>query len=737
MLRIGCLCLAIVLLLAIRTGAAGEIWQEESRPGSRAADTTLRHYQADDPALRAMLQRVSEIHGPGSQRTIRLPMPDGSLAEFEIYESPVMADELAQRYPEIKTYKVYGIDDPIASGRLDITPRGFHAMLHTSQGRLFIDPETASRQPDRYLARTQSDTASPGYSCGVDDHGSSTNLLTRFAARPAARIEGSILEYRIAVSATEEYVTAVASGSVSGAQTEIVTAINRVNEIYERDLGIRLKLVSDNDQLIENGDNVDFTDGNVFRMLVENQEWIDSLIGSAGYDIGHLFSRNGGGLAFLGSACDDQVKANGVSGILNPVDDPFYIDFVAHEIGHQFNAEHSFNGTTLSCASGRSQATAFEPGSGSTIMAYANICGVEDLQSNSDATFHAGSIAQIDAFTADAGSCYKRIDANPPNPNYPVVSALADWTIPANTAFVLDGAASDADGDVLSYQWDQMDAGCSTNANSFGTDTGDNALFRSFLPRDVSQRHFPALGTQLQELYDAAEVIPCNNRDINLKLTARDGSSGVASSDLKVSVLDTGAAFEVTNLDTPQTIVNGETFTVNWNVASTDEPPINCGNVDIDLLTFTAGYNSYTAHPLSTTANSGAASVQIPAEKSHPLARIRVKCSNNVFYDISDADLVITGTDPGPDNFSDDANPVFFNNNGTTGLAAPVCGEIVLCGDQTPDNGDGGDDGDGDSGGGGGSGDSGAVDYQWLLLLTGILLLSLARRRQARGYSEA
>jgi hypothetical protein len=715
-----------MLLLTTRVDAAEQIWRQVDEARALAAETPTRQYRADIAALRAALQRVTQISGPGSQRIIRLPMPDGSLADFEIYESPVMEAGLAQRYPEIKTYKVYGIDDPLASGRLDMTPQGFHAMLHTSQGRLFIDPEPGLPQPDSYQARTRNAFPSTGYFCGVDDHASSMAVSSPASARPAARIRGSILQYQLAVSATEEYVTAVAAGSVDGAQAAIVTAINRVNEIYERDLGIRLVLVTNNEQLIEDDGNVDFTNSNGFILFTENQAWIDSEIGSSNYDIGHVFATGSGGLAWLGSACDQDHKAKGVSGISIPVDDPFYIDFVAHEIGHQFNAEHSFNGTTSSCASGRSPATAFEPGSGSTIMAYAGICGVENLQRNSDATFHAGSIAQIDSFTASAGSCYTQVAVSD-NPNYPVVNALASRNIPANTAFELDGTASDADGQDLSYQWDQMDAGCPTDALSYGTDTGDNALFRSYPPGEASMRHFPALGTQLRGLYDDAEVLPCHDRDINMRLTARDDQSGVGSADQRISVQDTGAAFEISNLDSAQTIVDGATFAVNWQVAGTDLPPINCTNVDIDLLTFAAGYASYSVHPLLKTANNGFANVQVAAEKSHPLARIRVKCSDNIFYDISDADLVIESTDPKAEVFGDAAFPVMFNNNGTAGTTAPACGALASCATETVIDVEESDDSDLGSGSSG----SGAIDYRWLLLLTATLLLSGVRGRRA------
>jgi hypothetical protein len=740
MLKINLLVLTVLLLLAARAGAAEPIWQEVRELQARSVDNFQRQYQVDSLALRANLQRVTEEIGPGSVRIIRLPMPDGSLADFEIYASPIMQDELAQRFPEIKTYKVYGIDDPIASGRLDITPQGFHAMLQTSQGRLFIDPHTSSLQADRYQARTQNASASSGYTCSVDDRDLPALSSSQSAARTSARIPTQFLQYRLAVSATEEYVTEVFNPSIGGSpvqqgQSAIVTAINRVNQIYQRDLGIKLMLVSDL-LLIENGSNVVFSNDDVSQMLTQNQAWIDSQIGSGNYDIGHIFGTGSeGGLARLGSVCENGNKAMGVSGIPNPLGDPFYIEFVAHEIGHQFNAHHSFNGSDGFCGPARNQATAYEPGSGSTIMAYADICGVENLQSFTDATFHAGSIAQINSYTAAGGSCFSQVSADPPNPNEPLITAIPNRTIPANTAFVLDASVSDADDpadpdlSTLSYQWDQLDTGCPTDASSFGTDTGFNALFRSYPPRSVSKRHFPLFGTQLgdpmtgKRLFDDAEVIPCNNRDVNLRLTVRDGFSGQDTDDVKVTVKDTGAVFEITNINTTFPIDTGAPFNVNWRVANTHLAPISCSNVDIELLTISMDGSSYSVHPvLPTTLNDGTALVSIsPVTSSHPRARLRVKCSNNIFYDISDVDFAVDGS-PGTGVFSDSDHPTFYNNNGTTGTVAPACGAVVEC--QASDFGDPED-------GGAANGDASAVDYHWLLLLGGFLLIARVRRERS------
>jgi hypothetical protein len=594
-------------------------------------------------------------------------------------------------------------------------------MLHTSQGRLFIDPDTGS-QADRYRARTQNAASTSGYACGVDASGHALGAPQQTAARTAARASDTFLQYRLAVAATSEYVQRVTGSrfDVTGAQTAIVTAINRVNQIYERDLSIRFVLVANNSQLIESGSNVSFSNGNPAQMFIENQAWIDSMLGSSKYDIGHIFGTGGGGLALLGSVCDSRNKAKGVSGIVDPLGDPFYVDFVAHEIGHQFNADHSFNGSTANCASGRNQVTALEPGSGSTIMAYAGICGVENLQNNSEDTFHAASVAQITSFTAAGGSCFNEVSGFDTNLSDPVIAAVADRTIPANTAFVLDGSASDADGDILSYQWDQLDAGCPTNASSFGTDTGFNGLFRSYRPRGVAKRHFPALGTQLQGLFDDAEVIPCNNRDVNLRLTVRDGFSGQDSDDVKVTVRDTGAVFEITNLNTPFPPIDTRIpIAVNWRVAATNQAPINCDSVKIELLTIADDGSSYSVHPLLTTANTGSASVNItPVGNSHPRARLRVKCGNNIFYDISDVDFAVDGSASGAGTFSDSDNQLFYNNNGTTGTAAPACGAVVECKNSPATGTDSGT----------GNGDSGALDYRWLLLLGGLLVFAGTRR---------
>jgi hypothetical protein len=727
---------AVLILLVAGIASAGQgVWRDATPAQARAKSLVgdIHNYSADQVALRNLLSLVPHIAHGDFSRQIDLPMPDGSLASFTIVESPIMKPALAARYPDIKTFKVYGIDDPMASGRVDITPQGFHAMLFTANGRLFIDPDHTSTQPDQYLSRYRSGQPSQKLSCGIHKPDFEDAAGEMVAARFAARIPGRLIEYDLAVAATEEYVFAL-GGTVAMAQAGIVTAINQVNLIYERDLGIRLMLVGNNDQLIESGGNVNFDNSNATVILEQNQTWIDSQSTNLGfdYDIGHVFGTGVGGAAFLGAACNSSIKAKGTSGQSVPLGNTFYIDYVAHEIGHQFNAEHSFNGTTSSCGNGRVQASAFEPGSGSSIMAYAGICLSENLQMNSDSTFHAASIAQIDSFTKGAGSCYA-IPTTPTNNNDPTITPLSNRVVPANTPFILDSIAIDNDPmPTLSYQWDQMDAGCPTNSTSFGTDNGSNALFRSYVPRGESWRNFPALGTQVQGRFDKAEVLPCQNRNLDFRLTARDGNSGQDTEDLRVSVTNAAGPFAITNLTAAQTLTSGSAFTVSWNIANTNLPPINCANVDIDLLTFSdtsapmpmGQPRTYSIHPLATMVPNinGSASVTInPIDSAHPQARIRVKCNGNIFYDISDADLIVTEAfGQTPNRLGDTDDEFYFPGNMfITDAVAPACGAVVDCGLLPVESKKSSDRGSG----------SGAFDFFWLLMMTGMIAVVKLLRR--------
>lgn len=664
------------------SNAHAAFWQAENYAQRGVESYHGYAYRGDNDELRRFLNQVpGEMSG--QSLNIELPMPDGSLATYRIIESSIMQPELAAKFPQIRSFVVHGVDYPGSSGRVDISQKGFRGMVSTPYGRVFIDP--LSGNTNQYVSRTAGANSARHnpFQCSANElssnRESSSQLLSKtFVPVTSKRIPGSMLGYRLAVSATPEYVSAVStsSPSVADAMAEINTAINRVNQIYERDLGIRLFLIAKNDLLIDINDEAGFSNEFPEFLISENQLWIDSRIKPSSYDVGHVFSTGSGGIAQLYSVCTSN-KAQGASGLANPENDIFYIDFVAHEIGHQFGANHTFNGSTGSCAgSNRNAATAFEPGSGSTIMSYAGICDGENLQLSSDATFHAGSLSEINAFVSNTntgGSCATPLTLTPANNDPTEANAGADKVIPAGTAFRLAGSATDTDGDVLSYQWDQMDAGSTaTTASTFNIDQGDNPLFRSYVPQPSAERHFPGLENQLGLTSFEGEILPGTARDLNFRMTVRDCKTGQASDDVLISVDTTSGPFAITSHMTPSSFPAAAAPTITWNVANTKNGLPNCQNVDIDLLSFSADKSTYAViNLLTATDNDGSEQVSID-DNAAPVARFRVSCSDNVFYDISDADLNIIGTG------------TFATTGNTTAMAsAGICGDITVDGEPT------------------------------------------------------
>jgi len=344
-------------------------------------------------------------------------------------------------------------------------------------------------------------------------------------------------------------------------------------------------------------------------------------------------------------ACGAGVKGQGVTGLPEPVGDGFYIDFVAHEMGHELGANHPFNSETGNCGGGnRNGPTAYEPGSGSTIMAYAGICGADDLQPHSDDIFHGISFDEITAYTTtDTGSTCGTVTQT--GNHAPVVTVAAGgFTIPKQTPFELTGSATDPDNDALTYLWDEFDLGA---AGSPDTPDATAPLFRTFTPTTSPLRVFPQRSDLFNNVHTIGEILPANTRALNFRLTARDNhvapsAGGVASAAITFNVTDAAGPFIVT-APSSNVAVNGlDTIPVAWNVAGTASAPISCANVDIASTTDTG--QTWTTL-LANTPNDGSESVTVPNVDAAAL-RIRVKCSNNIFFNLAPATLTVAAITP-------------------------------------------------------------------------------------------
>jgi hypothetical protein len=568
-----------------------------------------------------------------------LPRPTGdNFLRFCVRESSIMEPNLAAQFPTIKSYEGQGIDDPLMTARIDWTEKGFHAIVLSPTETFVIDPLPLRRGDlSTYMSYRAADTPRKPFQCEVTSDPAQARPApdgdTALRVPPSVRNGDTLRTYRLAVAATGEY-SRFQGGTVVNAFSAIVTTVNRVNAIYKSELAIQFILVNDEAKLIYTDPNTDpYSNDNANSLLDENQANIDRVIGSANYDIGHVFSTGGGGLASLEVVGINGRKARGETGSSAPKGDFFDVDYVAHEMGHQFGANHTFNGTTRSCGGrNRNIDTAYEPGSGSTIMAYAGICGDEDLQEHSDPFFHIASLAEIIAFITRAD--VRAIPRLEPTGNQPpLVQAGSQFRIPKRTPFVLTATANDPNNDKLSFSWEEVDLGAAGPPN----DDGQNVrpIFRSFSPDPSPARFFPRLGVLFNGENSTGEVLPTRDRTLNFRVTVRDSRSNggaFASGDMQVSIISDQGPFIVTQPATATVWTTGSTQNVTWDVAGTTLAPINCANVRISI-SFDGG-KTFTVLR-ETAPNTGTATIVVP-NTTTASARIKVEAISNIFFSVSE-----------------------------------------------------------------------------------------------------
>ncbi len=616
-----------------------------------------RTLQLDADQWGTSVAQVPKAHASQAGRAgsiILLPMPDGRYERFRIVEDKLMDNQPAS----IRTFAGQGIDDPTATLRMDWTMWGFHAMILSANYTVYIDPY-AQGDARSYLSYFKHDFTNEAKArqqakCDVGSFGQGRLPQPNVDPAPALvgelpialRANGTQLRtYRIAVSCTGEYAT-FHGGTVAGAQAAIATSINRIRGVFEKEVAVSFTLLNQPGLIFTDAATDPFTNTNGVTLLGENQTLVDAVVGNANYDIGHVFSTGGGGVAGLGVVCVTGQKARGVTGLPAPINDPFDIDFVAHEVGHQYAGNHTFNGSSGNCAGGnRSALNAYEPGSGTTIMAYAGICAPQNTQPNSDAYFHVRSYDEILNFTlTGSGNNCPVVTATGNTP--PTVTVPAGgFAIPLGTPFVLTGSGSDANADPITYCWEQFDLGPTGPPNS----PVDNApIFRSFNPTTSPSRTFPRIQDIINNTQTLGEILPSYARDLNFRLIVRDnraGGGGVNYAAIGFTVSQAGP-FVVSAPNTAVSWPINSTQSVTWDVANTNGAPVNCANVR--LLLSTDGGLTYPTVLIANTPNDGTESVTVPNVGLSTTARVRVEAVGNIFFDISNTNFSITAALPVP-----------------------------------------------------------------------------------------
>jgi subtilisin-like proprotein convertase family protein len=588
-------------------------------------------FQSDFNALKQLLLSAPmENSSLTSNLVIQFPDYEGNLNNYKVFEAPVMEKGLSDKFPSIRSYSAQGIDDTSSTLRFSITHFGLHVMSTSGKmGTYYID--TYTKDLNNYIIYSRKDIQKArSFGCFVQDNDPAIESSRGYEYQEFVN-DGNFRQYKLAISNTIEYAAyhLTAAGTPAGASLAVkkgvvlsamVVSLTRLNGIYEREMSLRMNLVANNDLVIFiNSDS--YT--NSPTMINEIQPIVDGLIGFANYDMGHGYCTTDSGIAQGSSVCSSG-KARGITGNPAPVGDPFDVDYVAHEMGHQFGASHTQNNDC-----NRVALSAYEPGSASTILGYAGICA-PNVQTNSDAHFHARSILQMTSFVTSGSASCRSIATN--GNTAPVVNAGSDYTIPRGTAFILKGSATDVNGDALTYCWEQYNNEITTQPPLQTATTGPN--FKSVPPSTSPNRYMPRFSDVLNgNLAPTWEVVPNVARTMNFALTVRDNRAGGGMTNRDDVVVNTAnvGPFRVTSPAASVSWNTGSTQTITWDVAGTTANGINTTNVNI-LISTDGGATFSTL--LANTPNDGNHIVTMPATPAVN-CRILVEAVGNIFYAVS------------------------------------------------------------------------------------------------------
>ncbi len=583
-------------------------------------------YLLDESAFRAYLSKApqeKDLHGLRAALLLFFPNTEGELVPFKIYETSIFEEMPDKSFAEYKTYSGVGVNDLSLRLKMEVMPGRIGVFILKNGGQSwFVEPLGEGQ----YRAMVKM----------VDSLEKA--CFTPESDRPRSRVKnkgqfaGELLIYRLALTASGEYTDFW--GSRDATIEAMITTVNRINAILERDLAVRLQLIDDLRFLIFQDPNTDPFELNG-NQNVQNQQFLDRNIGEDEYDIGHvlLIDDVPSGFGSVGSACVSGRKGSGYTILPDPSDYSLLIDFLAHELGHQLGGNHTFS----HCGDSNPGLLPFEPGSGSTIMAYGGLpfCEDDNFVEHSSDYFHSASIEEIHQFTRAGEGAGCSVVVNFPNKPPQIKLAGTTLFLPQQTPFELTASAIDAEGDTLSYCWEQMNAAVQYPLGEIGQ---GSPLFRSRPPSEGGRRVFPALSAILESRTFPEEQLPDFTGLLDFRLTVRDQhfrGGGVAWEELQINVTDQAGPFRVITASDPEVWPAGSDQWVLWEVAATDQPPVEVKEVDIYLMLDSLGEELI--HLAGPVPNTGEAVVQLPVNVPTGPAWIKIKGHNALFFDLSDS----------------------------------------------------------------------------------------------------
>ncbi|MFE3847064.1 reprolysin-like metallopeptidase [Flavobacterium sp. LB3P45] len=609
---------------------------------NKAPDAAVHlFFKFDDVVLRQSLLSLENEGSKTNGVEILIPNKNGKLERFSVWESSNFESQLQAKYPEIRAYAGIGITDKSASINFSMSPKGIQTMvLRADEGSEFIEPYVKDKNIYVLFDSKNRDRGGLPFGCKTEDVAVNKQLLNKTSKIAANNRIFKTL--RLALSCTGEYTT-YHGGTKAGALIAMNNTMSRVNGVFNKDLALKLVIIANDTDIIYTDATTDpysnAAEGVGGAWNQELQSTLTNIITNGNYDIGHLFGASGGGgnAGCIGCVCvnpSTDVPLGKGSAFTSPSDskpegDTFDIDFVAHEMGHQLGANHTFSydieGTGVSV----------EPGSGSTIMGYAGITSDYDIQANSDDYFAFASIKQIqDNLSTKTCPVNTALSNNPP-----VINAGLDWTIPNGTAFILKGIGSDIDGDTVTYCWEQNDTAITTSgAKSIAYPTKpDGPLFRSIYPSGSKIRYMPAFSSVLSnKLTTTWESVASVARTLHFTLTGRDnavlGTAQTNTDEMIVNVSGTVGPFAVTSQNTDNlSWFQGTTQTVTWSVNGSNTL---AGSANVNIKLSTDGGLTFPLTLAGNTPNDGLEVITVPASTAKN-CRILIEPTGNIYYAIN------------------------------------------------------------------------------------------------------